>query len=224
MTSPLYVGISGPSCSGKSTLALNLCRILKNPILIHLDDFYLPDSQIPRTDGLENWDCPEAFDMQRLKEMLEKFHKSGQMPPFKSYEAAKDVDKVEPAGAVPEIDRPIVILEGIMLYYRNSPLVDLLNLKFLVTGDRAVLRQRRESRTYETVEGFWKDPPGYFDKIVYPEFVKNFGYLFDDLETFDTSPDAHRLHIERVPEEPLPNQLSFLIQRIASFNEKTPTT
>jgi nicotinamide/nicotinate riboside kinase len=38
-------------------------------------------------------------------------------------------------------------------------------------------KQRRESRTgYVTIEGFWADPPGYFDKIVWPNYARTAEY------------------------------------------------
>ncbi len=40
--------------------------------------------------------------------------------------------------------------------------------------------QRREARDgYVTLEGFWKDPPGYVDKIVWPNYVEAHKWLFE---------------------------------------------
>lgn len=51
---PLLIALSGPTSSGKTTLAHALTRILPNTLLIHADDFYRPDSEIPLTeDGLQ---------------------------------------------------------------------------------------------------------------------------------------------------------------------------
>lgn len=33
---------------------------------------------------------------------------------------------------------------------------------------------------YVTLEGFWKDPPGYVDKIVWPNYVEAHKWLFED--------------------------------------------
>jgi nicotinamide/nicotinate riboside kinase len=54
-TRTLIIGLSGPSCSGKSTLARLLRSIfnIKLPgltlslFILHEDDFYKPDNQIP---------------------------------------------------------------------------------------------------------------------------------------------------------------------------------
>lgn len=31
-----------------------------------------------------------------------------------------------------------------------------------------------------TIEGFWEDPPGYVDDVVWPNYVKNHAFLFQD--------------------------------------------
>ncbi|KAG1471876.1 hypothetical protein G6F56_001863 [Rhizopus delemar] len=37
----------------------------------------------------------------------------------------------------------------------------------------ATLKSRREERQgYHTEGGYWIDPPGYFDKIVWPEYLR----------------------------------------------------
>jgi nicotinamide/nicotinate riboside kinase len=45
----------------------------------------------------------------------------------------------------------------------------------------AKAKQRREARTgYVTLEGFWEDPPGYVDKVVWPNYVRDHETLFED--------------------------------------------
>lgn len=44
--------------------------------------------------------------------------------------------------------------------------------------DRA--KTRREARDgYATIEGFWKDPPGYVDMIVWPNYVEEHAWMFE---------------------------------------------
>lgn len=49
MPPPLLVGISGPSSSGKTTLSRLLRDIFpaSQLTILHLDDFYLTDAEIP---------------------------------------------------------------------------------------------------------------------------------------------------------------------------------
>lgn len=42
-------------------------------------------------------------------------------------------------------------------------------------------KARREARSgYVTLEGFWQDPPGYVDKVVWPNYVKDHAFMFAD--------------------------------------------
>ena len=52
------VAIDGASCSGKTTLAKHLQRILPNAVILHQDDFAPPQEQIPLhpVHGVQDWD------------------------------------------------------------------------------------------------------------------------------------------------------------------------
>ncbi|KAJ2800122.1 ribosylnicotinamide kinase, partial [Coemansia helicoidea] len=68
MPDVIVFGLSGPSCSGKTTIALQLARLFPRAIVVHQDSFYRPDSQIPLhpTARIQDWDSPESFDMQAM--------------------------------------------------------------------------------------------------------------------------------------------------------------
>lgn len=72
----LKVGlIAGPSSSGKTTftkkLAIQLRVLGYDPVLVSLDDYFLPRSQTPRDkDGNYNFECLEAIDVKLLNEQL----------------------------------------------------------------------------------------------------------------------------------------------------------
>ena len=78
--------------------------------------------------------------------------------------------------------RRIVLVEGILLFSPQAPLsalTELYDLKILLRSTRAAAKTRREARNgYVTLEGFWQDPPGYFDEVVWPGFMKAYGGLF----------------------------------------------
>ena len=45
----------------------------------------------------------------------------------------------------------------------------------------SVAKARREARSgYVTIEGFWEDPPGYVNDVVWPNYVKEHAFLFVD--------------------------------------------
>ena len=78
--------------------------------------------------------------------------------------------------------RRIVLVEGILLFSPHAPLsvlAELYNIKVLLRSTHKAAKTRREARNgYVTLEGFWQDPPGYFDKVVWPGFERTYGSLF----------------------------------------------
>ncbi|KAF7592459.1 ribosylnicotinamide kinase [Aspergillus hancockii] len=86
------VGISGPSSSGKTTLARLLQRIFSKAeeslrtFIIHEDDFYFPDDQIPYTTTasgktVQDWDTIDAIDIKFLSSTLSYVRERGRLPP-----------------------------------------------------------------------------------------------------------------------------------------------
>jgi nicotinamide/nicotinate riboside kinase len=58
-----------------------------------------------------------------------------------------------------------------------------IDIKFFLRVSHAKAKARREARTgYVTLEGFWEDPPGYVDKIVWPNYVQDHSWMFVDGE------------------------------------------
>jgi len=201
MQPPLLVGISGPSCSGKTTLA-RLLRDLFPPtqlFLLHLDDFYRTDADIPVKDGVRDWVCLEAIDQPRLEEALREIKRQGTVPSWLL--SKEDQNSLGEHGvAAGEIqrlrahvdaclqaspgwqDRRICIVDGFLLFSRDMEQIwSLFDLKlFLCTGHETAKRRREARSGYVTLEGFWQDPPGYVDKVVWPNYVRHHKFLFQD--------------------------------------------
>lgn len=77
----------------------------------------------------------------------------------------------------------ICVLDGFLLYSppKFNQVMSLIDLKFFLQVSRAKATHRREARDgYVTLEGFWKDPPGYVDKIVWPNYVEAHKWMFAD--------------------------------------------
>jgi nicotinamide/nicotinate riboside kinase len=54
-----------------------------------------------------------------------------------------------------------------------------LDIKLFLRTTYAKAKARREARDgYVTLEGFWADPPGYVDKIVWPNYVEEHAWMF----------------------------------------------
>lgn len=89
----IIIGLSGPSSSGKTTLARLLRQIFDCPgsslFILHEDDFYKTDKLIPRktftssqfgTRELDDWDCVDSLDLPLLKRVLSHIKLHGVTP------------------------------------------------------------------------------------------------------------------------------------------------
>ncbi|KAH8708604.1 P-loop containing nucleoside triphosphate hydrolase protein [Phaeosphaeriaceae sp. PMI808] len=196
---PLLVGISGPSSSGKTTLS-RLLRDIFPPsklFILHLDDFYLTDAEIPVHDGIQDWDCLESLNLPQLEQALQHIKLHGTSPEW--LESKEDQNSVGEHG-VPqsEIDRlrasvaswldgkpewqnrRICVVDGFLLFSDTmGDIRPLFDVKLFLRTTYETAKRRREARTgYVTIEGFWEDPPGYVDKVVWPNYVQDHKFLF----------------------------------------------
>ncbi|KAK3675086.1 ribosylnicotinamide kinase [Recurvomyces mirabilis] len=195
----LLISISGPSSSGKTTLSRLLRDIFPNTSILHEDDFYKPDAQIPMTktsSGAEiaDWDCLDALDLPALQKALEYIKANGMLPPdLVSKEDKNSVGKVDVDGKVVEDLHwrasgwmfqdvpPVVIIDGFLLYSESMKAIrGLFDVKIFLRTDFETARRRRGDRSgYVTLEGFWEDPPGYVEEVVWPNFAREHGFLFE---------------------------------------------
>ena len=81
-----------------------------------------------------------------------------------------------------EGDVRVAIVDGFLLFSEEMTEVrDAFDIKLFLRTDYETAKKRREARSgYVTLEGFWADPPGYVDKIVWPNYVKDHRYMFRD--------------------------------------------
>lgn len=207
------LGISGPSSSGKTTLARLLRDIIPNSYILHEDDFYKTDADIPidPKSGLQDWDCLESLNLPALEAALKHIKATGALPEdLESQEDKNDVGQVEvDEGVVAELKEKVragvrvAIIDGFLLYSNEmSSIRELFDAKLFLRTDYETAKTRREARSgYVTLEGFWADPPGYVDKIVWPNYVKDHAFLFQDgdVEGEVDRDVANRLGIQVMP-------------------------
>ena len=76
----------------------------------------------------------------------------------------------------------LCIFDGFLLYSEElKPIQQHMDIKLFLRVSFAKAKARREARTgYVTLEGFWEDPPGYVDKIVWPNYVDAHQFMFED--------------------------------------------
>ncbi|OQO09215.1 hypothetical protein B0A48_06107 [Cryoendolithus antarcticus] len=192
----LLIALSGPSSSGKTTLARLLRDIIPNSFILHEDDFYKTDAEIPVNPehNLEDWDCLESLNLPALESALRHVRDHGTIPADpESKEDKNSVGNVDVDAALIERLKlestsksqntlPVAIIDGFLLYSEELKAVrDLFDVKLFLHTDYHTAKTRREARSgYVTIEGFWADPPGYVDKIVWPNYVKDHAFLFHD--------------------------------------------
>ena len=189
----VIVGLSGVSSSGKTTLARLLRDIFPQSFILHEDDFYWPDSQIPVRGGVQDWDCLGAIDVTKLADCLQYIKQNFASPPeLHSKEDQNSVGECtvdtqtistcrSRVACAPSIPR-IAFIDGFLLYSPEMVTVrNLLDLKLFLRTDYQTAKSRREARSgYVTLEGFWEDPPGYVDNVVWPNYVKDHAFMFVD--------------------------------------------
>ncbi|KKA30822.1 hypothetical protein TD95_005058 [Thielaviopsis punctulata] len=222
----LIIGISGCSSSGKTTLARILCSLFPRTFILHEDDFYRAENDLPLRYGLRDWDCIEALDVTAMHHMLRQIKTTGALPvgqllgpderheltnpvwtrqaSFDSKEDQNSVGKCPVSDAHLGIVRQrvdawladgdvgrayaagngpsVCLMDGFLLFTPAlQDVMDTMDAKLFLRVSREKASQRRCARDgYVTLEGFWQDPPGYMDKIVWPNYVQAHAWLFKD--------------------------------------------
>ena len=197
MPSPLLIGLSGPSSSGKTTIARLLRDIIPSTLVLHEDDFYRPEAELPLRAGLKDWDCAAAVDTNGLVAVLEHVKREGRLP--EGFVSKEDQNEAGESGISAENveylkseleswmeenqlgGRSLVIVDGFLLFGRSVPEVSKqFDMRILLRTTFEAAKRRREARKgYVTIEGFWEDPQGYVELVVWPGYVEEHEFLFE---------------------------------------------
>ncbi|KAI1796368.1 P-loop containing nucleoside triphosphate hydrolase protein [Ganoderma leucocontextum] len=201
-TRVILVGIGGATCSGKTTLAKHLKRILPNSVIVHQDDFAPPQELVPVHPiyGVQDWDRAEgAIEWPRMVNGLERVKQTGVIPlehvSHDHLNEQKDIsiedsifqkwkahfERVEREHQERGEDIKWVMVDGFLLYW-DSQVVEKLEHRVFLRIPHDILKQRRHDRHgYHTAEGsLWRDPPDYWEQIVWPAYVAAHEPMFED--------------------------------------------
>jgi len=159
---PRVVFIAGPTSSGKTTTANRLAvelKVLKKKVLIlSMDNYYLPHSEIP-TDpktGLQNFELITALDLQLLKDTLDKllnneavnlpkyhFDGKGAKPSEKSTKIDEETYVIVEGihGLNPQLWQEIMNFESYRLYISALTTINIHNHLPVSTSDHRLIRR-----------------------------------------------------------------------------------
>ncbi|CAG8609087.1 7058_t:CDS:2, partial [Scutellospora calospora] len=91
---------------------------------------------------------------------------------------SKDKDEKNGVSNINSTGWKFVLVDGFLLYW-DIQVIKELDIKLFVQADYTTLKKRREERAgYVTADGYWTDPPNYFDTMVWPNYVKSYKRLF----------------------------------------------
>ncbi|HDR7355813.1 TPA: AAA family ATPase [Bacillus wiedmannii] len=146
----LIIGIDGCGGAGKSTLANKIKSKFSTVTIVHMNDFYLPSSQIIN-EHPTNKSIGADFDWKRLlQEVLDPIS-NGIEGCYKRYDW--ETDSLAETHTVPAIG--IVIIEGV--YATRQELAEMYDLKIWVNCPRETRIKRGIARDGETARDMWEN-------------------------------------------------------------------
>lgn len=167
---------SGASCSGKTTLAKHLARILPSSLIIHQDDFAPASENVPlhAVHGVQDWDDPDTgIEWGRLRALLDALRTRGlaAADAYESYDYLNaQVDVPLPAdveaqwrgefarlaAAGGEEDRIVfVLVDGFIMFY-DAEVRAALDVKIMLRVPYEVLNARREARSVYVLQSEYR--------------------------------------------------------------------
>lgn len=137
------IGISGGSCSGKSTLTRKIFDRLgpDQCVILPQDDYFFGFGDAPEGKGGPNFDHPDAVDFEQICLQLAQL-KNGQTIDRPLYDFPTHMPKTETERTE---SRPVILIDGILIL-QHQPLRDLLDLSIFVECDAETRFARRLER------------------------------------------------------------------------------
>lgn len=163
----IVLGISGATCSGKTSLVNRLHKELKNSVLVCQDNYFLPTDDprhtfIPELNHM-NWEIITSLDMDKMRS-----------------DVLNLITSPEESKSIKTNDKKILILDGFLLF-KCKVISNLCNKKYFLTLTKDQCWERRKDRCYDP-----PDVPGYFEKVVWPEYAKHTNDLMKDKDLYKT--------------------------------------
>uniref|UniRef100_A0A131YT53 Nicotinamide/nicotinate riboside kinase n=1 Tax=Rhipicephalus appendiculatus TaxID=34631 RepID=A0A131YT53_RHIAP len=167
----IFVGVSGVTNGGKTSLVNHLRKAFEGCVVLHQDDFFRsefdPKHEMITELNHANWETLSSVDWDKLMD------------------AVAACTSRQPAGL------KLIIVDGHIIF-NNPRLNELFDKRYFFTLPRDECYTRRLTRTYDP-----PDVPGYFDKVVWPMYLKNLQEIKDtqiDVTYLDGTHDIDELH------------------------------
>jgi len=166
MSHSLWIGIQGGSCAGKTTLSQALAHALgiEQTLVLSLDSFYLPFDKIRNPVLVHNFDDPSSLDWDAIHEACDLLA-CGADATIPSYDFASGLR----SGTRIVKSRPIIIIEGIFVYYSRA-LLSRLKLRIFIDIPQDVGLVRRLRRDVADGARGWslQDALQYYEAFTRP--------------------------------------------------------
>ena len=149
---PYIIGISGASCSGKTSLA-ELVKSRLEPreaVIVPIDSYYIDLSHLPFEErARHNFDSPGSIDFDLLLEQLHLLIAGEEisMPRyrFETHTRAPNNESIKLRLGSKKGSRPVIIIEGLHTFYK-SDIRNLIDMKIFVDVDILIGYSRRKER------------------------------------------------------------------------------
>lgn len=194
---PIIIGISGQTNTGKSAIAKRAARAFEGVMHVEMDHYYKDEADAPLYHGMPNWDVPESIKLDELFSHLRALQNNAavEMPIYSKPDSKQIGTKiVEPT--------PFIIVEGILIFSPQE-LRDLCTMKFFIhtTKDCILERYTAHARDYSYNTRF-------LTELVFPSldhyhamYTPYADHVLDGLEKLDTLVPKFFAHLTaRFPE------------------------
>src|SRR5487761_1558705 len=161
--SNFVLGIAGGSGAGKSTVAFGLVdKWPEDTLIFHLDDYFKPEKDVPKVDGLANWDSPEALYVDKMVQDLALL-KSGQPAVINTKSPRLNPDFLKTGKRIPIEFQPksLIVVEGFLSLHFKA----LRKLMDLTVYLEAPYELHTSRRVHGKLHNF---PPEYDELILRP--------------------------------------------------------
>jgi len=112
------------------------------------------------------------------------------------------------------------VVDGFLLYW-DERIISSLDLRVFLRVPEEIAKARREARSYHTPEGdIWRDPPMYWEKVVWPAHVRAHRHIFkdEDVEKGDPNGKVKEMILFDSTATKVDDMLSAIMDKIFDFS------